>query len=51
MLYSKKMCRVSRVKDVVIIPTIEIMSAGFSMESPLFLNKDDMRLGRYALCT
>lgn len=45
MLYNKKMCTVSRVKDVVIIPTIEIMSAGFSMESLLFLDKDGMYLG------
>lgn len=33
------------VKDVVIIPTIAMMSAGFSMESSLFLDEDAMCLG------
>lgn len=51
-LYNKKMCTVSCVKDVVIIPTIAMMSAGFSMESSLFLDEDAVCLGRSALsCT
>lgn len=44
-LYNKKMCTMTCVKDVVIIPTIAMMSAGFSMESSLFLDEDAMCLG------
>lgn len=50
--YNKEMCTVPCVKDVVITPTIAMMSAGFSMESLLLLVKDGMCLGRSALtCT
>lgn len=50
--YNKEVCTVSCVKDVVITTTIAVMSAGFSMESSLFLDKDGTCLRRSAFsCT
>ncbi len=43
--YNKEVCTVLCVKDVVITPTIAMTSAGFSMESSLFLDKDATCLG------